>query len=198
MWNRLQALLTLLPLSVVTALSPTVVDVGYSPICTSSLNDWVFDAPRPGGPSPDSARPEYARAKPGGRCYAEGLYKAPFGAADLGEFEAIWANRWAWDALDFYAVSDTWLRGDVSANPTHGGDLRKALGAIEATVHLMPGSTDQYFIAEEIADEAAMIPGCVFAPLVSPMGHVAESAADMQPQINGAIAACLAKSASNL
>ena len=46
MWNRLQALLTLLPLSVVTALSPTVVDVGYSPICTSSLNDWVFDAPK--------------------------------------------------------------------------------------------------------------------------------------------------------
>ncbi len=46
-----------------------------------------------------------------------------------------------------------WLRGDVSDNPTHNGDLRSALGAIEAQVYLMPGTTDQYFISEEIEEE---------------------------------------------
>jgi len=40
------ALHVLLPSLSVVALSPTVVHVGYSPICTSSLNDWVFDAPK--------------------------------------------------------------------------------------------------------------------------------------------------------
>ena len=85
-----------------------------------------------------------------------------------------------------------WLRGDVSDNPTHNGDLRSALGAIEAQVYLMPGTTDQYFISEEIEEEGALIPQCVFQPLESPMGHVAESAADMQPQIEAAIGACLA------
>ena len=59
-------------------------------------------------------------------------------------------------------------------------------------VYLMPGTTDQYFISEEIEEEGALIPQCVFQPLESPMGHVAESAADMQPQIEAAIGACLA------
>ena len=46
--------------------------------------------------------------------------------------------------------------------------------------------------SEEIEEEGALIPKCVFQPLESPMGHVAESAADMQPQIEAAIGACLA------
>lgn len=33
---------------------------------------------------------------------------------DMQEFEAFWPTRWAWDALEFYAVSNMWLRGDVS------------------------------------------------------------------------------------
>ena len=91
----------------------------------------MFDGPRPGGPSPDSARPAYAHSK-STRCYSEGLYQAPFGVVrpplrllfgrstdaanrltdavdrnvqeSLEAFEDFWPTRWAWDALDFYYV----------------------------------------------------------------------------------------------
>lgn len=46
--------------------------------------DWVLDGPREGGPSPNSSRPSYAAAKPGARCYPEGLYKAQFGVVRVG------------------------------------------------------------------------------------------------------------------
>ena len=85
-------------------------------------------------------------------------------------------------------------RGCTQDNPTYRGDLAAALGSIEAKVYLMPSTTDQYFISEEIEKEGLMIPDCVFQPLVSPMGHIAESAPDMQPQIQAAIDACLASS----
>merc|ERR1712079_956730 len=102
-----------------------------------------------------------------------------------------------WDAMEYYAVLQTWLSGDVAAGPEHGGDLGKALGAVQALVYLMPGSTDQYFVAEEIEEEARLIPRCVFQPLVSPFGHVAEGRPECQPQIQAAIITCLRDGAGN-
>lgn len=159
--------------------------------------DWIFDAPMAsGGGSADASRPEYARSRPGGRAYAEKLYAERFGVDTLEYFLRVWRADFAnWDAMEHYAVSSTWLRGDVSNNSTHKGDLRSALASIEALVYIMPGSSDQYFIADDIKDQAALIPNCVYEPLVSPMGHAAERMPDMQPQIDAAIAACLAKAA---
>lgn len=157
--------------------------------------DWLFDAPKAsGGGSPDASRPEYARSRPGGRTFAEMLYKERFGVDTEEDFMRVWREDIGnWDALEHYVVSSTWLRGDVSNNPKHKGDLRSALQSIEALVYLMPGSTDQYFVAEDIKKQADMIPNCVYEPLVSPMGHAAERMPDRQPQINAAIAACLEK-----
>jgi len=157
--------------------------------------DWIFDAPLPaGGGSPNASRPAFAQSPHAGQVYGEGLYKQVFGVDNLEAFQRIWEKSFSrWDALEYYVVSDTWLRGNVSDNPVYEGDLQKALGAIRALVYMMPGSTDQYFVAAEIAEQARMIPNCVLSPLESPMGHVAESAADMQPQIQSAIQACLEK-----
>jgi homoserine O-acetyltransferase len=49
----------------------------------------------------------------------------------------------------------TWFHGDISADPRYGGDLVKALNAIQARVLLMPGETDLYF---RVADNAAELP----------------------------------------
>jgi len=110
-------------------------------------------------------------------------------------FMRIWAGAWVhdWDAMEYYAVSDTWLHGDVSNNDQFKGDLKKALGSIKAKVYLMPGSTDQYFRMDEVEAESKMIPGCVFKPLISDKGHTAESQEACQPDINAAIADCLKK-----
>jgi len=168
-------------------------------------SDWIFDAPRlqneisdtSMGGSPNELRPSFAKSlHGGGRVFPEKLHGAP----SVDEFSKGWEGSWCgeetgWDALEFYEVSDTWLRGDVSRNPAHNGDLKSALNSIEALVYFLPGSTDQYFRAEEIAEEAKHIPNCIFKPLESPMGHLAESAQDMQEIINDAIQVCLRKSA---
>ena len=49
----------------------------------------------------------------------------------------------------------TWEAGDISRDPRYGGDLAKALAAIQARVLLMPGETDLYF---RVADNAAELP----------------------------------------
>ena len=162
-------------------------------------SDWVFDGPTPtaGGKSPDAGRPDFARAREGACCFRDGLYKEKFGVESESAFAEVWRDDFrGWDAVSHWAVSSTWLHGDVSANlgDTFGGDLSKALGSIDAKVVMLPGSTDQYFLAEEAAFQAAMIPRGECVVLPSPMGHVAERMADMQGRINAAIAACLAVS----
>lgn len=157
--------------------------------------DWIFDAPSSTcGASPDSSRPEYARSKPGGRCFAEGLALTLNGTDSESAFLEAWCAFWAgnWDAMEYYVISQTWLSGDVAADPKFEGDLARALGEVQAKVYLMPGSTDQYFVAEEIEAESRLIPRCVYEPLVSPWGHTAEGRPECQAQIQAAISACLA------
>jgi len=96
-----------------------------------------------------------------------------------------------WDAMEYYVVSETWCHGDVSANSKHNGDLKAALGSIQARVFLLPGSTDQYFLASEIQEEAKMIPKCVYKPIVSRFGHICEMIPWNQKSVNEAIRQCL-------
>ncbi len=69
------------------------------------------------------------------------------------------------------SLLDTWQDCDISANARFDGDLAAALGAITArTVH-MASSTDLYFRAGDIRDEAALIPEGRFALLDTSWGH---------------------------
>jgi homoserine O-acetyltransferase len=105
--------------------------------------------------------------------YRAGLHLGATGAADLeaflrSEWEARFARR---RAADLYAQLRTWDAADISANPLYGGDLPRALAAIEARVLLLPGVTDLYF---RIADNEAELPHLRHAelrPIPSIWGH---------------------------
>ena len=155
--------------------------------------DWIFDAPRPdadGAVCPNSVRPSFAQSTHGeSRAFQQRLH----GAGSTAEWFEVFKMRYKkWDALEYYEVSDTWRRGDASANERFNGDLKGALACIEAKMWILPGSTDQYFRAEEIALEASMVRDAVFQPLQSSLGHFAEFDESCQPAINNAISAALA------
>lgn len=75
------------------------------------------------------------------------------------------------DANDLLAMADTWLGGDISANPVFGGDFDAALAAIRARAIVMPGSTDQYFPVADNAAEVARMPNAELRPIPSGWGH---------------------------
>lgn len=75
------------------------------------------------------------------------------------------------DANDLLAMADTWLAGDISANPVFDGDLDAALGAIRARAIVMPGTTDQYFPVADNAAEVARMPNAELRPIPSGWGH---------------------------
>jgi homoserine O-acetyltransferase len=98
--------------------------------------------------------------------YRAGLHETALGAPDLDTFlRTDWEERFARrSAADLYAQAQTWEAGDISRDPRYGGDLAKALAAIEARVLLMPGETDLYF---RVADNAAELPHLRHAELRS-------------------------------
>lgn len=103
--------------------------------------------------------------------YRAGLHLA--GEADLESFlRHQWDARWAQRrAANLYAQARCWHAGDISDNPLYGGDLPRALRAIQAKVLLMPGETDLYF---RVADNEAELPHlrhAVLRPIPSIHGH---------------------------
>lgn len=103
--------------------------------------------------------------------YRAGLHLA--GEPDLESFlRHQWEARWlARRAANLHAQALCWHAGDISDNPLYGGDLARALRAIEAKVLLMPGETDLYF---RVADNAAELPHLrhgVLRPIPSIHGH---------------------------
>lgn len=75
------------------------------------------------------------------------------------------------DPANLLSMMDTWLQSDVSDTPEHRGDLDAALGGIKAQTVLIPARSDLYFTEADIRADAARIPGCQVATLVSPWGH---------------------------
>lgn len=105
--------------------------------------------------------------------YREELYRTALGAPDLDAFiRTDWEDRFgAKRAENLYAQALTWYHADISADPRHGGDLRKALAAIRAKVLLLPSETDLYF---RVADNAAELPFLAngeLRPIPSIWGH---------------------------
>jgi homoserine O-acetyltransferase len=105
--------------------------------------------------------------------YRAGLHRTALKAPDLETFlRTDWEERYARrQAADLYAQLRCWEAGDISNNPTYGGDLVRALNAIKAKVLLMPGATDLYF---RIADNEAELPhlkAAELCPIPSIWGH---------------------------
>jgi len=89
--------------------------------------------------------------------YRAGLHLTALGAPDLETFLVRdWEQRFdRRPAADLLAQLRTWDAGDIGDHPRYGGDLARALSAIEARVLLMPGQTDLYF---RVADNEAELP----------------------------------------
>jgi len=84
------------------------------------------------------------------------------------DWEASFLRR---DAANLISMINTWQRSDVSDNKQFGGDLPRALGAIQAATLIMPGATDLYFTTEDSVVEAALIPRSRYLPIPSIWGH---------------------------
>ena len=105
--------------------------------------------------------------------YRDELYRTALGAPDLDTFITTdWEDSFGTcQAANLYAQALTWYHGDISADPRYGGDLVKALNAIQARVLLMPGMTDLYFrVADNTADLPHLAHGEV-RPIPSIWGH---------------------------
>lgn len=110
--------------------------------------------------------------------YRAKLHQTALGAPDLETFlKTDWEDAFgANDAADLYAQALTWYHADIAA----GGDLPKALQAIEAKVLLLPGETDLYF---RVADNAAELPHLQHGelkPIPSIWGHRAGAPAGIE------------------
>ncbi|MGD9601386.1 MAG: alpha/beta fold hydrolase [Gammaproteobacteria bacterium] len=75
------------------------------------------------------------------------------------------------DANDLLAMADTWLHGDISANPVFDGDFARALAAIRCRAIVMPGTTDLYFRVADNEAEVAGMPRAECRPIPSVWGH---------------------------
>jgi homoserine O-acetyltransferase/O-succinyltransferase len=111
--------------------------------------------------------------------YRDELYRTALGAPDLDTFlRTDWEDSFGQcQAANLYAQALTWYHADISADPRYGGDLARALGAIQARVLLLPGETDLYF---RVADNAAELPHLAHGelrPIPSRWGHRAGSPA---------------------
>jgi len=104
--------------------------------------------------------------------YQAGLYRQ-FGYTSLEDYlergwEVGYRKR---DPRNLIAMIDTWLRSDLSDNPTYSGDYALAMGSIQAKTLVMPSQSDLYFTPEDCKREAAMISHSKYQAIPSIWGH---------------------------
>jgi homoserine O-acetyltransferase/O-succinyltransferase len=106
--------------------------------------------------------------------YKRELYKQ-LGFKSLEEFiTGFWQKRYMKrDANNLLSMLRTWQLNDVGKTPGFNGDYQRALGSIKAKATIMASQTDLYFTAEDIKEEAALIPGASFRMIPSLWGHMA-------------------------
>ncbi len=75
------------------------------------------------------------------------------------------------DANNLLAMADTWLNGDISANPVFNGDFKRALKAIRCRACVMPGATDLYFRVADSEAEIKLMPHAACHAIPSVWGH---------------------------
>lgn len=104
--------------------------------------------------------------------YREGLYYQ-LGYTSLEDY--LWrgweVNYRKRDPRNLLASIETWLRCDLSDNPTYQKDYKRALRSIQAQTLVMPATTDLYFTPEDCAAEAELIPQSRYQPIPSIWGH---------------------------
>jgi homoserine O-acetyltransferase len=71
------------------------------------------------------------------------------------------------DPRDLIAMLDTWLAHDVAS----GGDLAATLAGIQARTAVVACNRDLYFTVDDMAADAAAIPGAQFHVIDSLLGH---------------------------
>jgi homoserine O-acetyltransferase/O-succinyltransferase len=118
-----------------------------------------------------------------GRVYAGWAYSQAFfrerlyeqlGHASPQALLSAWAREHQqYDANDLLCMLSSWQRADISDNPLYGGDLPKALAAIEARAIIMPCSTDLYFTVDDSRLEVQLLPHAELRVLDSKFGHTA-------------------------
>lgn len=111
--------------------------------------------------------------------YRAGLHLGTFLGQDIPSMEVflelVSAIFGAFDANDLLAMLATWQAADVSAHAKFGGDLDRALAAIEARALVMPCGTDLYFPPEDSALAVAKMPNAELRVIASVWGHLAGS-----------------------
>jgi homoserine O-acetyltransferase/O-succinyltransferase len=105
--------------------------------------------------------------------FREGLYRGLGHESPAALLDAWAAEHRAWDANDLLCMLDTWQRADIAADPSFGGDLERALGAIAARTVVMPASTDLYFHLDDSRVEVDQMPNAALQILESKWGHCA-------------------------
>ncbi len=98
------------------------------------------------------------------------------------------------DPRDLIAMLDTWLAHDVAG----GGDLAASLAAIRARTAVVAGSHDLYFTVDDLAADAAAIPGAELHRIDSLLGHRAgnpHSSPAEQQQLRSIVEGLLAQPA---
>ena len=117
--------------------------------------------------------------------YRAELFKTALGAPDLDTYlKTDWEAGFAsCKATDLYAQAMTWMHGDISANPLYGGDLTRALKAIQARVLLLPGETDLYFRVADNAAELMHLRSGELRPIPGIWGHRAGSPAGLKAEL---------------
>ncbi|MGH7121647.1 MAG: alpha/beta fold hydrolase [Acetobacteraceae bacterium] len=97
------------------------------------------------------------------------------------------------DANNLLCQLWTWQEGDISANATHRGDFKRALGSIRARTIVLPVDTDRYFPPPDSQYEAQHIPNGVCRVVPSIWGHMAPMNPADVPTIDAALNELLAR-----
>lgn len=115
-----------------------------------------------------------------GRAYAAWAYSAAFfrdadyrslGLATLAELFDRWAADHAgWDPRDLLAMLSTWQASDFTSTTM---SAEERLRSIEAATTVMPCSSDMYFPADEVGEEARLLVRGHLDPITSSWGHAA-------------------------
>lgn len=129
--------------------------------------------------------------------YASWAASQPFFKGVQGPVERHVEEQWLphyqrHDPRDLIAMLDTWLAHDVAG----GGELSTTLAAIQACTAVVAGSHDLYFTPDDLATDAAAIPGAQWHLIQSELGHRAgnpHSSAAEQQQLQRIVADLLAQ-----
>lgn len=104
--------------------------------------------------------------------YRDELWRATGCSSQEDYIVAHWeGNFLRRDPANLLAMLWTWRHADISANELYGGDMARALAAIQARALIMPSTSDLYFQVEDNRLEVAQMRHARLLPIPSDWGH---------------------------